>query len=75
MDEELPKNIRGRKNPGYATILKIYHELSLDDFFKNRERNKGFKYNANSIMALLVISRLLSPGSKKKAFEEKDRHV
>jgi transposase len=74
MDEELPKDSSQRKNLGYAAILKIYHELKLDDFFNNRARNQSFKYNTNSIMMLLVISRLLSPGSKYKAFEEKSRY-
>jgi len=74
MDEKLPKDKEGRKNLGYAAILNIYHELGLDDFFKNRARHESFKYNTNSIMILLVISRLLSPGSKKKAFEEKGRY-
>jgi len=74
MDETLTPGSRGRKNLGYAAILKIYHELRLDDFFKNRARNKSFKYNTNSIMILLVISRLLKPGSKKKAFEERGRY-
>ena len=74
MDEELPENNRGRKNLGYAAILKVYHELELDAFFKNRARNKSFKYNTNSIMILLVVSRLLSPGSKKKAFLERERY-
>ena len=74
MDEELPKDIRGRKNLGYAAILKIYHELELNVFFNNRARNKDFKYNTNSIMILLVVSRILSPGSKKKAYLEKERY-
>ena len=74
MDEELLKGIRGRKNLGYAAILKLYHELCLDDFFKNRARNKDFKYNTNSVMILLVISRLLSPGSKKKAYLQRSRY-
>ena len=52
-------------------ILKIYHQLGLDDFFKNKSRHEPFKY---SIMILLVVSRLLSPGSKKKAFEERRRY-
>jgi hypothetical protein len=74
MDEELPENSSQRKNLGYAAILKIYHELSLNDFFNNRARNQPFKYNTNSIMTCLVVSRLLSPGSKYKAFEEKSRY-
>ncbi|MDP3058065.1 MAG: transposase, partial [bacterium] len=74
MDEPLPMNVEGRKNFGYAAILKIYHELGLDDFFKNKARHEPFEFNTNSIMMLLIISRLLSPGSKKKAFEEKSRY-
>jgi hypothetical protein len=74
MDEELPKDSSSRKNLGYAAILKIYHELGLNEFFNNRARNAPFKYNTNSIMTCLVISRLLSPGSKYKAFEEKSRY-
>jgi len=74
MDEELAGDSKGRKNLGYAAILKIYHELELNDFFNNRARNKSFKYNTNSIMILLAVSRLLSPGSKKKAFLEKSRY-
>ena len=74
MDEQLAQGTDDRKNFGYAAILKIYHELGLHRFFNNRARNEDFKYNTNSIMIMLVISRLLSPGSKKKAFEEKGRY-
>ena len=74
MDEKLAPGSESRKNFGYAAILKIYHELGLDTFFRNKARHESFEYNTNSIMILLVISRLLSPGSKKKAFEEKDRY-
>ena len=74
MDEKLSPGIDDRKNFGYAAILKIYHELGLDVFLKNKARHESFEYNTNSIMLMLVVSRLLSPGSKKKAFEEKSRY-
>jgi len=74
MGEELPMDSDSRKNVGYAAILKIYHELELQRFFNNKARHQGFKFNTNSIMQLLVASRILSPGSKKKAFEEKGRY-
>ena len=74
LEEALPPEAEGRKNFGYAAILKVYHQLRLDDFFKNKARHEPFKYNTNAIMILLVVSRLLSPGSKKKAFEEKGRY-
>lgn len=74
MNEDLPMNAEGSKNFGYAVPMKIYHELGLDQFIKNRSRSERFEFNANSIMILLVISRLLSPGSKLKAYEEKGRY-
>lgn len=74
MDEKIPPYTDGKKNFGYAAILKIYHTLGLEAFFKSKARHKSFKYNPNSIMILLVVSRLLSPGSKKKAYEEKGRY-
>jgi len=72
MDEELEPGSDDRKNFGYAAILKIYHQLRLHRFFNNKARSEEFKFNTNSIMLLIVISRLMSPGSKKKAFEEKE---
>ena len=74
MDEQLNLDTNNRKNFGYAAVLKIYHELELDRFFNNAARHKNFKYNTNSIMILLAVSRLLSPGSKKKAYEEKNQY-
>lgn len=73
-EEEMPENTDDRKNYGYAAIMKIYHELLLHEHFAAKARPEKFKYNTNSIMLLLVISRILSPGSKKKAFEEKGRY-
>ena len=73
MNEKISPDTDNRKNFGYAAILKVYHELGLDVFLKNKSRHENFKYNTNSIMILLVVSRLLCPSSKKKAFEEKDR--
>lgn len=74
MEQQLEQDTDDRKNFGYAAILKIYHELGLHRFFNNRARNEEFKFNTNSIMMLLVVSRLLSPGSKKKAFEQRRRY-
>lgn len=61
-----------RKNFGYAAFSRIYHELGIHTFLINRQRNSKEAYSANNIMKLLVNSRLLTPGSKKAAFENKD---
>jgi transposase len=72
MNEELPKDTRARYNLGYAVILGIYHELELDRFLNNKARHEDFEYNTNSIMNLLVISRILHPASKKSSYECRD---
>jgi transposase len=61
------------KNIGYAALSYIYHELEIDTFFNSRQRSIGAEYNLNSIMRLLVFSRLLYPGSKKKDFENRNK--
>jgi transposase len=74
LDEALPQNAAGTKNFGYALPLKIYHELGIDEYIKSKAYGENFEYNANSIMILLVIARILYPASKKKTFEEKGRY-
>jgi transposase len=61
-----------RKNFGYFALSAIYHELEIDRFFANRHQSLSVKYNMNQIMRLLIFSRLLAPGSKKKAFEGRE---
>jgi transposase len=70
--ERIPKNSSNRKNFGYAPLSKIYHQLEIDAFLKNRQRHTKEEYDANSIMKLLVYSRLLYPASKKKTYESRD---
>jgi len=74
MNEALPEGADNRKNLGYAAILKIYYDLKLDQYLSNIARGHGFEFNTNSIMTMLVVSRLLSPGSKLRAYGEKGRY-
>lgn len=63
----------GHRNLGYLPFEYIYHELELDTFFKRRENRLDIGYNLNALFRLLVYARLIHPGSKKKAFEQ--RHI
>lgn len=65
----LPENSCSRKNYGYAAFSKIYHELEIDQFFKNRQRKSKAQFNINSIFRALVFSRLLNPCSKRASFD------
>ena len=69
LNEKLPDESHTRYNMGYAVIMKIYHELELDRFFNNKARHENFKYNTDSIMKLLTITRILQPSSKKRSYE------
>jgi len=71
IDPQEKFNGNNSKNIGYAALSRIYHELEIDKFFANRQRSIGSKFNMNAIMRLLIFARLLSPGSKKKAYEER----
>ncbi len=62
-----------RKNFGYAALSRIYHELGIHTFLINRQRHSKEQYDANTIMKMLVYSRLLFPASKKSSYENRRR--
>lgn len=61
------------KNFGYAALSKIYHELKIDKFLINRQRHTKESYDANTIMKMLVYSRILFPASKKASYESRGK--
>jgi len=69
--DTLQPDITYTKNYGYFVLSSIYHELSIDKFLINRQRHSKEEFNANSIMKILLFSRLLYPASKKKSYEER----
>jgi len=74
-NQELEKHTAARKNYGYIIIMKLYYELGLDSLLINRQRrNTKIVCNTSTIMKMLLINRILSPGSKKGAFEERGRY-
>ena len=74
-NQRLEQNASNRRNYGYIVIMKLYYELGLDRFLLNRQRrNTNIEYNTSTIMKMLTVSRILSPSSKKRAYEEKGRY-
>ena len=69
--ERLVPEQGNRKNIGYTALSKIYHGLNLHAFFNNRSYGWNTEYNTNSIMRLLIFSRILAPASKKKTYEQR----
>lgn len=71
-NDSLEVGTSNRKNFGYVALSKIYHDLGIHTFLINRQRHTKDEFDANTIMKLLVYSRLLMPASKKKTFENRD---
>lgn len=61
------------KNIGYVVLKRIYEELGLKEFLNSKNKALKIDYDLNKIFSLLVYSRILFPGSKKDAFDGKDR--
>lgn len=62
-----------RKNFGYSAFSKIYHELEIDKFLKSKQRTSKASYDANTIIKMLVYSRLLFPASKKASYDNREQ--
>ena len=71
LNEELDENTKPH-NLGYIFLKNIYDELSLNDFFGQKQKFLNAEYNLNDIFKLLIYSRIMNPGSKKEAYDNKD---
>lgn len=72
-NEHLLEGTNNRKNFGYSALSKVYHELEINKFIKQKFKVRNFsEYKINNIMKLLVFARCLFPDSKKSTFENKD---
>ena len=61
-----------RKNLGFSVLSFFYHQLKIDEFFINRQRNLNIDYSLNNIFQMLVYMRILDPCSKKQSYEKRD---
>ena len=61
-------------NGGYLFLQKIYYELGLDYICKKiAKKHKLLKYDLNSILSMLIYTRILYPGSKRSSLEDAGR--
>ena len=58
-------------NGGYLFLQKIYYELGLDYICKKiAKKHKMVKFDLNSILSMLIYTRILYPGSKRSSLED-----
>ncbi|MCQ9209698.1 IS1634 family transposase [Granulicatella seriolae] len=63
-------------NYGVKVYEKIWTDLNLDYFFDYRQKKDSkITYKVKELASLLVYSRLLDPGSKKKTFEHRNQFL
>jgi len=72
--EKLDVGTNDMKNIGFSALSRIYHILSIHKFMINRERGLKAAIPLNNILKLLVYERILDPGSKLAAHENKDKY-
>ena len=72
--QKIDKRTVARKNIGSAVLLAVYNALGVETAIRNATRGSGADYDANAVMRLLTVERILDPGSKKRAWENRDRH-
>ena len=61
-----------RKNLGYIIPKRIYKELGIYEFLKEKSSKLKIEYNLQDIFELLVYSRILFPNSKLSTYNHKD---
>ena len=74
LNEKLQPGTELTRNIGYVAFKRLYRKLELDKFWKKYTRGKKIEYDMEKIFFLLVISRLMDPGSKKYTYEHKDQY-
>ncbi len=71
-DDTIDTSFTLRKNLGFCMLSFFYHQLKIDEFLINRQRNLNIDYSLNNIFQMLIYSRILLPCSKKRSFEKMD---
>jgi len=62
-------------NGGYLFLQKVYHELGLDRICKKIDKRYKNEYDLNSILSMLLYTRILYPGSKLSSLEDAKRFI
>lgn len=62
-------------NGGYLFLQKVYHELGLDKICRRIEKKYKNEYDLNSILSMLLYTRILYPGSKLSSLDDAKRFI
>ena len=71
----MAKNEQKLFNGGYLALKKVYHSVGLDKICDEISSRYKFSYDLDSILANLIYTRVLYPGSKASSFADAHRFV
>lgn len=66
----IKQNEQNSYNGGYLFLQKVYYELGLDKVCNKIEKRHKNEYGLNSILSMLLYTRILYPGSKLSSLED-----
>ena len=66
----IKQNEQNSYNGGYLFLQKVYYELGLDKICNKIEKRHKNEYGLNSILSMLLYTRILYPGSKLSSLED-----
>ena len=66
----IKQNEQNNYNGGYLFLQKVYYELGLDKICNKIEKRHKNEYGLNSILSMLLYTRILYPGSKLSSLED-----
>lgn len=69
---KIDKRTANRKNIGSAVLLSIYNSLGIEGAIRNNTRASKVTFDLNAVLRLLICERVLNPGSKLAAWNNKD---
>lgn len=71
----LRPNERRCYNGGYLFLQKVYHELGIDKICKKIEKSHKNEYDLDSVLSMLLYTRILYPGSKLSSLEDSRKFI
>ena len=63
-----------RKNIGCSIALSQYAALGVEKVLRNHMRGRHAEYDLNAVMRLLVVERIVDPGSKRSAWRNRNNY-
>ena len=72
--QKIDMRASNRKNIGCACALSVYEGLGIPVPLRNRQAKSRHGYDLNAVMRLLVSERIVAPGSKRAAWQNRDRY-